>query len=126
MSSDNAPCRACSDDGFERLGAGQRVGAEEHERHAVGAELRQRLRERVARAQRRILQRPVEIRVGKALAYGVAAMPVDDADALCRELARRFEHVGKQRPATQGMQDFRHPGAHALAHAGGENRDAEG
>ena len=50
-----------ADDRFERLGARQRVGAEQHERHAVGAELRQRLGERVARPQRRILQCPVEI-----------------------------------------------------------------
>ncbi len=54
-------------DRSERLGARQRIGAEQHERHAVGRKLRQRLRERMSGAQRRILQRPAKIGIGKTL-----------------------------------------------------------
>ena len=115
-----------ADDRFERLGARQRVGAEQDERHAVGAELRQRLGERVARAQRRILQCPMEIGVGKARAHRVAAMAVDDANAIGGELARGLDHMREQRPPAQRMQNFRQPGAHSLADAGSEDRDVEG
>ena len=114
------------DDRFERFRPRERVGAEQHERHAVAGQLRQRLREGVPGAERRILQRPAKIGLGKTLAHRVAAMTVDDADAVRRELARRLEHVSEQRPAAQRMQHLGQAGAHALAHTGGKDRDVEG
>ncbi len=115
-----------SDHRLERLGARQRVGAEQHERDAIGCEVRQRLRERVSGALRRILQCPLQVGFGKALAHGVAAVTVDHADAIGGELARGVQHMREQWPAPERMQDFRQTGAHPLADACGEDRYAEG
>jgi hypothetical protein len=113
------------DDCLKCLGARQRVGAEQHKRHAVFAELRQRLGERMAGSEWGILQRPMEVAVGKSPAHRVTAVTVDDANAIGGELARGIDHVRQQRSSTQRMQNLGNSGAHPLAHPGSENRDVE-
>ena len=120
-----APPRAIQDR-RERLRARQRIGAEQHERHAVPREMRQRLCQRVAGALRRVLQRPREVGVGKALPHRVATVAVDHTNAVRRELPGRLQNVRQQRPAGKRVQDLRHAGAHPLAFAGSEDRDVEG
>ena len=107
----------------QRLGARQRIGAEQHQRDAVGAQSRHRAPERIAGAARRILARPGEVGVGKSLAH--LAARVDDADGSRLELARCREHVREQRPAAERLQHLGQRRAHALALSGSENGDLQ-
>jgi hypothetical protein len=78
------------------------------------------------RPQWRILQRPLQIRIGKARPHRIAAVAVNDANAIRLELARRLDHMREQRSTCKRVQNFWKRGAHSLADAGSENRDVEG
>jgi hypothetical protein len=71
------------------------------------------------------LQHPLHLRTGKRRAHRLGAMAVNHHDAARREHARHGEHMGEQRPAGEGMQDFGQARAHALALARGEDEDFE-
>ncbi len=112
-----------NDQRAQRRRAGERHVAVKDQRARVLAELGQRLRERVAGAQLRRLQRPVERGIGDGFAHAFAAMTVHDHDAFGSERGRRGEHVTEQRTAGKRMKDLGQVRVHALALTGGEDDD---
>lgn len=80
----------------------------------------------MAGAQLRFLQGPQQVGLGgEGLAYGIAAVAMDDADVRRRERPRAIDDMGQQRFAGDRMQHLGQAGAHALALTGGENDDIE-
>src|SRR4029077_1986019 len=91
---------------------------------AIGRERGKGAAQRVAGAARRILPRPDEIGIGKALAHGVAGA-LDDADHARSHRPRGREHVREQRLPAERMQHLGQRGMHPLAFPRGENRDLQ-
>jgi hypothetical protein len=110
----------------KRLRARQRVGAEEHQCHAVGGERSQRALERIGSPRRRFLPCPAQIGVGESSAQHIVIATVHDADRLGFERPRGRQHVRQQRPPTERMQNFRQRGTHPLTFAGGQDCDLQG
>src|SRR5204863_8945328 len=86
---------------------------------------RQRLLQRVARAELRLLAHPLQALVPKRAANRVAAMPDDNAQSPWRERASRFDHVRKERATGERMQHLGKTRMHALALARGEHDDLQ-
>jgi hypothetical protein len=69
------------------------------------------------------LKHPFDLRVREGSAYLLCAVAVHHDDPVRRHRARRGEHVRKQRPACERMQDLGQLRTHALALARGEYDD---
>ncbi|EHP40766.1 hypothetical protein OR16_23603 [Cupriavidus basilensis OR16] len=57
------------------------------------------------------------------LAHAVGTMPNHHHEPGRQQFARRLNHMRKQRPASERMQDLGQRGVHPLAHSCGENDD---
>ena len=81
---------------------------------------------RVARAQLLLLHG--ELDIGRADCFFDLFCAMSDHDDKPRGLERacNVEHMGEERPASQGMKDFRQGGTHALAHACRQNNNVHG
>ncbi len=71
------------------------------------------------------LQGPFDLCVGEGGTHLLGAVAVDHDDLAGRQCARRIEHVRKQRPPGERVQDLGQLRAHALALTRGENDDFE-
>src|SRR5882762_3075411 len=115
------PCRL--DKMLQGLGANQRDIAIEHEGRPALVEMRGGLHHRVTGAKLRFLDDPDGSVLVHGLAHELAAVAMDNADDLRRELFRGIENVCEQRAARQAMQHLGRARMHALARTRGENDD---
>src|SRR6266516_4837204 len=105
------------------FGANQRNISIEHEGRPALVQMRGGLHHRVAGPELRLLHDPDDAVLLDGLAHALAAVAIDDADDLGRELFRGVENVGEHRPARQAMQHLGRARMHALARTCGENDD---
>src|SRR5258708_40188158 len=85
--------------------------------------MRHRLHDRVARAELRVLHDPDRPVFAHGLAHRLAAMAVDHADDLRRQLPCRVDDMRNERPAGETMQYLGRIRLHALAETGGAEDD---
>jgi hypothetical protein len=111
---------------LQRADTGERHIAVENERRHGKVEQRQRLLNRVAGAQLLILHGELDIWCADCFLNLFCPMSDHDDKPRGLERTRNVEHMGEERPAGQGMKDFRQGGTHALARACRQNNNVHG